>query len=135
MKSHFVVDLSDGQSVVSHFLVREKEVRTSARTGSSWLQLQLGDCTGTISGKMWDNFSELVATFECDDVIQVRGRIKLFNGQKEMAIEQIVPVLERDYDLKDFLRYEGGLIGHTTIGDSCPAFLDMGHKLADVGAC
>jgi 3'-5' exoribonuclease len=103
MKSHFVVDLSDGQSVVSHFLVREKEVRTSARTGSSWLQLQLGDCTGTISGKMWDNFSELIATFECDDVIQVRGRIKLFNGQKEMAIEQIVPVLERDYDLKDFL--------------------------------
>jgi 3'-5' exoribonuclease len=103
MKSHFVVDLSDGQIVVSHFLVREKEVRTSVRTGSSWLQLELGDRTGTISGKMWDNFAGLVATFDRDDVIQVRGRVKLFNGQKELALEQIVPVLERDYDLSDFL--------------------------------
>ena len=57
MKSHFVVDLSDGQIVVSHFLVREKEMRTSVRTGTSWLQLELVDRTGAISGKMWDNFA------------------------------------------------------------------------------
>lgn len=103
MKSHFVVDLSDGQLVVSHFLVREKEVRTSLRTGTSWLQLELVDRTGTISGKMWDNFAPLVPTFECEDVVQVRGRVKLFNGQKELTLEQIVPVLERDYDLSDYL--------------------------------
>lgn len=103
MKSHFVVDLSDGQLIVSHFLVREKEVRTSLRTGTSWLQLELVDRTGVICGKMWENFAPLITTFECDDVIQVRGRVKLFNGQKELTLEQIVPVLERDYDLSDFL--------------------------------
>jgi 3'-5' exoribonuclease len=103
MKSHFVVDLSDGQIVVSHFLVREKEVRTSMRTGSSWLQLELVDRTGAISGKMWENFAALVATFDRDDVVQIRGRVKLFNGQKELSLEQIIPVLERDYDLSDFL--------------------------------
>jgi 3'-5' exoribonuclease len=103
MKSHFVVDLSDGQIVVSHFLVREKEVRTSVRTGSSWLQLELVDRTGAISGKMWDNFTALVPTFDRDDVVQIRGRVKLFNGQKELTLEQIIPVLERDYDLSDFL--------------------------------
>jgi 3'-5' exoribonuclease len=103
MKSHFVVDLSDGQLIVSHFLVREKEVRTSIRTGTSWLQLELVDRTGAICGKMWENFAPLVKTFECDDIIQVRGRVKLFNGQKELALEQIIPALERDYDLSDFL--------------------------------
>jgi len=103
MKSHFVVDLSDGQIVASHFLVREKEVRTYARTGSSWLQLELVDRTGAISGKMWENFSALVPTFDRDDVVQIRGRVKLFNGQKELTLEQIVPVPERDYDLSDFL--------------------------------
>ncbi len=36
-------------------------------------------------------------------MIQIRGRVKLFNGQKELALEQIIPVLERDYDLSDFL--------------------------------
>jgi len=103
MKSHFVVDLSDGQLIVSHFLVREKEVRTSFRTGTSWLQVELVDRTGAICGKMWDNFAPLVPTFEPDDVVQVRGRVKLFNGQKELTLEQILPALERDYDLSDFL--------------------------------
>jgi 3'-5' exoribonuclease len=103
MKSHFVVDLSDGQLIVSHFLVREKEVRTSVRTGTSWLQLELVDRTGAICGKMWENFAALVPTFEREDIIQVRGRVKLFNGQKELALEQIIPALERDYDLSDFL--------------------------------
>jgi 3'-5' exoribonuclease len=44
-----------------------------------------------------------VPTFECHDVIQIRGRVKLYNGQKELTIEQIIPAAERDYDLGDFL--------------------------------
>jgi 3'-5' exoribonuclease len=103
MKSHFIADLADGQAVASLFLVREKEVRTSARTGSSWLQLELADRTGTIPAKMWENFAALATTFECDDVIQVRGRVKLYNGRKELTLEQIIPAAERDYDLGDFL--------------------------------
>ena len=103
MKSHFVADLADGQIVSSPFLVREKEIRTSARTGTSWLQLELADRTGTISAKMWDNYSALAETFERDDIIQIRGRVKLYNGRKELTLEQIVPVAERDYDLGDFL--------------------------------
>jgi 3'-5' exoribonuclease len=103
MKSGFVRDLADGQAVTSLFLVREKEIRTSPRTGKSWLQLSLGDRTGTISAKMWDNFDTLVSTFERDDVIQIRGRVKTYNGEKELTIEQIVPAAERDYEMGDFL--------------------------------
>ncbi len=103
MKSHFVSDLSDGQIVSSHFLVREKEMRTSARTGSSWLHLELADRTGAISGKMWDNFSALASAFERGDVVHIRGRVKIYNGQKELTLEQIIPAAERDYDLADFL--------------------------------
>jgi 3'-5' exoribonuclease len=103
MKSNFIVDLADGQMVASLFLVREKEIRTSVRSGKSWLELRLADRTGTIPAKMWDNFTLLAPTFECHDVIQIRGRVKLYNGQKELTIEQIIPAAERDYDLGDFL--------------------------------
>jgi 3'-5' exoribonuclease len=103
MKPHFVSQLTEGQIVASHFLVREKEIRTSARTGSSWLQLELGDRTGAISGKMWDNFSALASAFERGDVVLIRGRVKVYNGQKELTLEQIVPAAEKDYDLADFL--------------------------------
>ncbi|MGH9714242.1 MAG: 3'-5' exoribonuclease YhaM family protein [Candidatus Acidiferrales bacterium] len=103
MKTHYVADLQDGQAFSTLFLVREKEIRTSARTGSSWLQLELADRTGTISAKMWDNFAAIEKTFERDDVVQVRARVKLYNGQKELTLEQVIPAAERDYELGDFL--------------------------------
>jgi 3'-5' exoribonuclease len=103
MKTLYVASLEDGQAVTSLFLVREKEIRTSVRTGSSWLQLELADRTGTISAKMWDNFTAIAATFDRDDVVQIRGRVKLYNGQKELTLEAVLPSSERDYELSDFL--------------------------------
>ena len=105
MKSHYVSDLQDGQLVTTLFLVCEKGIRTSQRTGKSWLELALRDRTGSIPAKMWDNFEAITKTFECDDVVLIRGRVKLYNGQKEMTLEQIVPSLERDYELSDFLAH------------------------------
>src|ERR1700722_6306033 len=102
MKSHFVSDLQDGQAVSTLFLVCEKGIRTSAR-GKSWLELSLGDRTGAIPAKMWDNFEVIAKTFECDDVVRIRGRVKLYNGSKELTLEQIVPCEEKDYELGDFL--------------------------------
>ena len=103
MKPQFIADLADGQAVASLFLVREKEVRTSARTGKSWLELDLADRSGTIAGKMWEGFEAVAKTFEADDVVRIRGRVKLYNGQKELTLEQIIPATEREYDLADFL--------------------------------
>ena len=103
MKSPAVSDLKDGQPVETLFLVCEKEVRVSARSNATWLQLELGDRTGSISAKMWENFEPLLATFESGDVVRVRGRAKLYNGRLELTLDQIVPVAESSYDIADFL--------------------------------
>ena len=103
MKSHFVADLADGQAVAAPFLVCEKEIRTSARSGASWLQLELGDRTGSISAKMWENFLPLAETFDAGDVVHIRGRVKLYNNRLEVTLEQITLVPEDAYDLIDFL--------------------------------
>jgi len=103
MKPQFIAGLADGQVVSSLFLVREKEIRTSLRSGKSWLELNLADRSGSIPAKMWDNFEALAKTFDCDDVVRVRGRVKVYNGQKELTLEQIVPTVDSDYDLADFL--------------------------------
>jgi 3'-5' exoribonuclease len=103
MKSPGVSDLKDGQAVESLFLVCEKEVRIAARGNTSWLQLELGDRTGSISAKMWESFEPLLATFESGDVVRIRGRAKLYNGRLELTLDQITPVPENSYDLADFL--------------------------------
>jgi 3'-5' exoribonuclease len=103
MKPLYVADLKDGQSVETLFLVCEKEVRTSVRANTSWLQLELTDRTGSISAKMWDNFASLAETFEAGDVVRIRARAKLYNNRLELALEQIIPVADNTYDLNDFL--------------------------------
>ena len=103
MKSAFIADFQDGQTVATLFLVREKEIRTSARTGKSWLRVALADRTGTIEAKMWDNYAGLLETFACEDIVRVRGRVKLYNNAKELTIEQILIAVETDYALDDFL--------------------------------
>lgn len=103
MKSAFIADFQDGQTVATLFLVREKEIRTSARTGKSWLRVALADRTGTIEAKMWDNYTGLLDTFACEDIVRVRGRVKLYNNAKELTIEQILIAVETDYTLDDFL--------------------------------
>jgi 3'-5' exoribonuclease len=105
MKPHYVCDLQDGQALTCTFLVRNKEVRSSPRTGKSWLELALTDRTGSINGKMWDNFDAIVKTFERDDVVQVRARVKVYNAQKELTIEQIVSMRDGEYDLADYLAH------------------------------
>jgi 3'-5' exoribonuclease len=103
MKSAFVAELQDGQVVASFFLVREKEIRTSANSGKSWLRLALADRTGTIEAKMWENFTELAQTFDREDIVCVRGRVKLYRGERELTVDQILRAVEADYALDDFL--------------------------------
>ena len=103
MKTLFISDLRDGQAVAATFLVRSKEIRTSPRTNRSWMQLELADRTGTISGKMWDGFESMVTLFERDDVVKVRARAKLYNEQLELTVEHVAPCSENDYELADFL--------------------------------
>jgi hypothetical protein len=35
------------------------------------------------------------------------------------------------YDLAEFMYYVGGIVGHTTASDGCPAMYTMAHRLAD----
>lgn len=103
MKSVFVAELRDGQLVTSLFLVRDKGIQTSANGERSWLQLSLADRTGTIKAKMWENFAELERTFDRDDIVKVRGRVKPYRGERELHIDQIIVAVEADYALDDFL--------------------------------
>ena len=103
MKSHFVVDLSDGQTSRRFFSSAKKRFALRAHRelpGCSW---NWPTAPGSSPQKCGTTLRALAATFERDDVIQIRGRVKLYNGQKELTLEQIIPAAERDYDLGDFL--------------------------------
>jgi 3'-5' exoribonuclease len=103
MKEHFVSGLEPEQTVTSFFLVRSKEARTGQKSGKPYLQLELGDRTGSIDARLFQNVEALVDTFKADQVVKVKGRVEYYNGRKQFVIDQIRPAKEAEFDLGDFL--------------------------------
>lgn len=65
-------ELRAGDRVRGIFLVRRKHVGVG-RTGRHWLQLCLGDRTGSVDGRVWDNAEEIARGLAENDVVEVEG--------------------------------------------------------------
>ncbi|MFN3326730.1 MAG: 3'-5' exoribonuclease YhaM family protein [Bryobacteraceae bacterium] len=101
MKSPYVSELQPNQLVTATFLVQSKDVRQK-KTGEPYLSLVLGDRTGDIDAKMWDNVGEVVETFERDDFIRVKGLLQIYQNKPQLTIHKMVKVTEDDIDPADY---------------------------------
>lgn len=101
MKSAYVSDLAADQTVTSFFLVCEKEVRTGT-TGKSYLRLELGDRTGTIEARMWDNFEEPASGVSRDDFVKVQARVEVFRGRNQLILDRLRRADANEVELEDY---------------------------------
>ena len=79
MKSPLVKDLTAEQPITGFFLVHEKEVRNT-NAGKAYLRMELGDRSGTIEARMWDQFETLAKDISRDDFVKVQGRVELYKN-------------------------------------------------------
>ncbi len=101
MKSPSVSELEPGKVSTGTFLVQAKEIRQK-KTGEPYLSLVLGDSTGELDAKMWDNVPEVMDTFERDDFVRVRGVLQIYNNRPQFTIHKMQRVQESSVDLADF---------------------------------
>ena len=104
MKQHFVATLQDGQTVTTHFLVCEKEIRAT-REGKTYLRLELGDATGRVEARMWDGFDRLAPLFERDDFVKIQARVENYRNKLQLAIEKIRRAEDAEVDPADFFAH------------------------------
>jgi len=102
MKSPYVSELEAGKVVVGTFLVHSKEVRQK-KSGEPYLSLGLGDRTGELEAKMWDNVVEVMDTFERDDFVKVKGLLQIYNNRPQLTIHKMQRVPDGEVDLADYL--------------------------------
>ncbi|MBI1749063.1 MAG: HD domain-containing protein [Acidobacteria bacterium] len=103
MKSDFVAELQAEQSVTSFFLITVKEVRTGQKSGKPYLQLELRDRTGSIDARVFQNIESVAETVRVNEIVKVKGRVDLWQGKKQLVIEQIRAAKADEYELGDFL--------------------------------
>ncbi|MBS1854639.1 MAG: HD domain-containing protein [Acidobacteria bacterium] len=101
MKSPYVTELEPNRVVTSSFLVQSKEIRQK-KTGEFYLSLMLGDRTGEVDAKMWDNVSEVLDTFDRDDFVQVKGLVQVYHNKPQMTIHKLRLMDESEIDYADY---------------------------------
>ena len=102
MKTPLVADLNSEQSITAFFLVCEKEVRNT-REGKPYLRLELGDRSGTIEARMWDQFETAVKGIGRDDFVKVQGRVEIYRNRPQLSVLQVRLAKPEEIDLADFL--------------------------------
>jgi|SRR5215470_3842295 len=102
MKQSFVSDLTSEQNVTTFFLICEKEVR-STKEGKPYLRLELGDRSGTIEARMWDQIEAITKEVDREDIVKVQGRVEIYRGKPQFSVMQMRKAKPEEVDLADFL--------------------------------
>lgn len=97
-----VRELADGQEVVACYLVHEKRKKV-ARSGKPFLELILGDSSGTVPAMVWDDAERIEPLFAAEDVVGIRGRVGSYNDKPQLTLSTVQPLEISDEDLALFV--------------------------------
>lgn len=101
MKSPYVSELQPNQVITAVFLVQSKDIRQK-KSGEPYLSLTVGDRTGDVEAKMWDNAAEVMSTFERDDFVKIKGLYQIFQNRPQITIHKLMRADEREVDFADY---------------------------------
>jgi 3'-5' exoribonuclease len=95
-------DLESGDRIIACYSVSNA---AAARTkhDKPYLRLQLSDLHGTIEARVWDDAERLTPVAQPGVYVGVRGRVEVFQGQRQVVVEQLERVQVEPDDLGFFL--------------------------------
>jgi 3'-5' exoribonuclease len=101
MKSPFVNEVEPNRVITTSFLVHSKEIRQK-KSGEVYLSLLLGDRTGELDAKMWDNVADVLDSFDRDDFVKVKGLIQVFHNRPQLTIHKMRRMDSSEIDFADY---------------------------------
>ncbi|MCX5893758.1 MAG: OB-fold nucleic acid binding domain-containing protein [Deltaproteobacteria bacterium] len=105
MPHQFIDQLQEGFQVQQFFLLRQVESRND-KTGKPYLSLVLGDKSGTIVGRVWnDVLKKCPGPFGVGDFVGVKGQVDSFKQELQINIKYIeteASIRSRGGDLSGF---------------------------------
>src|SRR5437868_12362972 len=104
MKDFYIGDCvrHDNKVITSTFVVIAKQIKPK-KTGEPYLALTLGDRSGQLEAKMWDNVEEVLDAFEQDDFLKIKGLINKYKQRFQLTIHKLRKLRESEIDFADYL--------------------------------
>src|SRR4029077_19272887 len=92
----------ENKIVTSTFVVVSRQVKPK-KSGEPYLALTLGDRSGHIEAKMWDNVEDAIDGCTQDDFIKVKGLINKYKNRFQLTIHKLRRLGESEVDFADYL--------------------------------
>ncbi|MBS1852270.1 MAG: HD domain-containing protein [Acidobacteria bacterium] len=104
MKDFFIRDCTQHENkiITSSFVVVSKQVKPK-KTGEPYLALTLGDRSGQIEAKMWDNVEDAMGAFEQDDFIKAKALLNKYKNRFQLTIHKLRRLGDTEIDFADYL--------------------------------
>ncbi|MGA7217020.1 MAG: OB-fold nucleic acid binding domain-containing protein [Candidatus Sulfotelmatobacter sp.] len=104
MKEFFICDCTrhENKIVTSNFVVVAKQIKPK-KTGEPYLALTLGDRSGQLEAKMWDNVEEVLNAFEQDDFLKIKGLINKYKNRFQLTIHKLRKLGDSEIEFADYL--------------------------------
>jgi 3'-5' exoribonuclease len=104
MKEFYICDCvrNENKIVTSNFVVVSKQIKPK-KSGEPYLALTLGDRSGHLEAKMWDNVGEVLNAFEQDDFLKVKGLVNKYKNRFQLTIHKLRKLGESEIEFSDYL--------------------------------
>jgi len=104
MKDFFICDCEQHENkvIISSFVVVSKQVKPK-KTGEPYLALTLGDRSGHVEAKMWDNVEDAIDVFDQDDFIKIKGLLNKYKNRFQITIHKLRLLGDSEVDFADYL--------------------------------
>ncbi|MFM9013809.1 MAG: OB-fold nucleic acid binding domain-containing protein, partial [Gemmatimonadota bacterium] len=101
MPRRLITELPAQAQIDQTFLATHKQLRPN-RNGQLYLQVELADKSGIITGRLWNASDGDFAAFDDGDYVRVEGHTQLYSGALQVIIAAIGRVDPRTVDESEF---------------------------------
>jgi len=101
MPRRLITELPQQTQIDQTFLATHKQLRPN-RNGQLYLQVELADKSGTITGRLWNASDDDYGAFEDGDYVRVEGHTQLYSGSMQVIISAIERADPRTVDESEF---------------------------------
>src|SRR6202165_2945751 len=104
MKEFFVSECLqyENKMVPSSFVVVSRKVKPK-KSGEPYLALTLGDRSGHLEAKMWDNVEEVLDAFHQDDFLKIKGLVNKYKNRFQLTVHKLRKLGEAEVEFADYL--------------------------------
>ncbi|MEW5913598.1 MAG: HD domain-containing protein [Thermodesulfobacteriota bacterium] len=83
-----IATLSEGQAVAGTYLLLRCQL-ANTKNGKPYGLLRLGDRSGEIEGRLWDQAAELLGPLQPGMVVEAQGRVESYQGRLQVVLDSL----------------------------------------------